>query len=144
MSEAALNRLLAALLVAVLASGVLTWRAGSPDTWWLYAFHGLSAGVLLAASALKLRRSLPRALAGQRRRRLAIGLPLAVGTLTSLAIGFAWVAGGTYVEIGPWTLLGWHGIVAWAILGLIAVHLLIGGRWRLLRPRITRARPERS
>jgi len=135
MSEAALNRLLAALLVAVFVSGVLTWRAGSPDTWWLYAFHGLSAGVLLAASLLKLRRSLPRALAGRRWRRLAVGVPLAVATLVSLAIGFAWVAGGTYVEVGPWTLLGWHGIVAWAILGLGAIHLLTRGRWRLLRPR---------
>ena len=138
MSQAALDRLLAVLIVAVLLSGVLTWRAGSADTWWLYAFHGLAAGVLLAASLVKLRRSLPRALDHARWRQLLIAVPLGVATLIALVIGFAWVAGGRYVEIGPWTLLGWHGIVAWAVLGLGLVHLLMRGRWRLLRPRLPR------
>jgi DMSO/TMAO reductase YedYZ molybdopterin-dependent catalytic subunit len=133
MSRAALDRLLAALVLAVLVSGVLTWRAGSADTWWLYAAHGLLSGVLLAASVLKLWRSLPRAMANRRWRQLAVAAPLAAATLLSLGIGFAWVAGGRYVEIGPWTLLGWHGIVAWAIPALVAVHLLMGGRWRLLK-----------
>jgi hypothetical protein len=141
MSEAALDRLLAALIVAILATGVLTWRAGSADTWWLYALHGLLAGVLLAASALKLKRSLPRALANRRWRQLLIALPLAMATLLSLAMGFAWVAGGRYVDFGPWTLLGWHGIVAWAVLGLVLLHLLMRGRWRLLRPRRWLRRP---
>ncbi len=140
MSEAVLDRLLALLIVAIFATGVLTWRAGSADTWWLYALHGLLAGVLLAASAVKLRRSLPRALAHRRWRRLLIAVPLAVATLAALVIGFVWVAGGTYVEIGPWTLLGWHGIVAWAILGLGLLHLLTRGRWRLLRPRLSTLR----
>ena len=70
MSQAALDRLLAVLIVAVLLSGVLTWRAGSADTWWLYAFHGLAAGVLLAASLVKLRRSLPRSCFAAGRSRL--------------------------------------------------------------------------
>jgi DMSO/TMAO reductase YedYZ molybdopterin-dependent catalytic subunit len=140
MSEAALDRLLAALIAAILLTGVLTWRAGAPDTWWLYAVHGLLSGVLLAASAVKLRRSLPRALAKRRWRQLLIAAPLGVATLAALLIGFAWVAGGRYVEIGPWTLLGWHGIVAWAVLGLALLHLLMRGRWRLLDPRSLAAR----
>ena len=134
MSDAALDRLLGLLIAAILATGVLTWRAGSPDTWWLYALHGLLAGALLAAGAMKLRRSLPRALAKRRWRELVISVPFALATLLSLAIGFAWVAGGQYVEIGPWTLLGWHGIVAWAVLAFAALHLLLRGRWRVLRP----------
>ena len=135
MSEAALDRLLAALIAAILVTGVLTWRAGSVDTWWLYALHGLLAGMLLAASAVKLRRSLPRALAKRRWRQMLVAAPLASATLAALLIGFAWVAGGQYVEIGPWTLLGWHGIVAWAILAFALLHLLMRGRWRLLDPR---------
>lgn len=138
MSEAALDRLLAFLVAAVLASGVLTWRAGSPDTWWVYAGHGLLAGVLLAASALKLRRSLPRALANRRWRQLAIGGLLAAAALFSLAVGFLWVAAGRYVVIGLWTLLGWHGLVGWAVLALVLIHLLMRGRWRLLKPRLAR------
>jgi len=134
MSQAALDRLLAVLIVAILVSGVLTWRAGSADTWWLYSLHGLLAGVLLVASAVKLRRSLPGALAHGRWRQLLIAVPLAAATSASLLIGFAWVAGGRYIDIGPWTLLGWHGVFAWAVLGLAIVHLLMRGRWRLLRP----------
>jgi len=136
MSEAAVDRLLAMLIVALLATGVLTWRAGSEDTYWLYLLHGVLAGVLLAASVLKLRRSLPRALAKRRWRQLLVSAPLALATLLSLAIGFAWVAGGQFVQLGPWTLLGWHGTVAWAIVGLVVIHLLMSGRWRLLRPRL--------
>jgi hypothetical protein len=138
MSEAAVDRLLAVLIVALLATGVLTWRAGSEDTYWLYLLHGILAGVLLAASVLKLRRSLPRALAKRRWRQLLVSAPLALATFLSLAIGFAWVAGGQFVQLGPWTLLGWHATVAWVIVGLVAVHLLMSGRWRVLKPRLRR------
>ena len=142
MSEAAVDRLLAVLVVALLATGVLTWRAGSEDTYWLYLLHGVLAGVLLAASIVKLRRSLPRALAKRRWRQLLVSAPLAVATLLSLAIGFAWVAGGRFVQLGPWTLLGWHGTVAWVIVALVVIHLLMSGRWRVLKPRFRRPAPD--
>lgn len=134
MSEAAVDRLLALLVGAILLTGVLTWRAGSADTHWLYVLHGVLSGVLLAATAIKLRKSLPRAVAARRWRELAIAVPLAVATLAALLIGFAWVAGGRYVEIGPWTVLGWHGILGWAIVALVVLHLLARRRWRVLRP----------
>ena len=133
MSEAALDRLLAVLVGAILLTGVLTWRAGSADTQWLYTLHGVLSGVLMAATALKLRRSLPKAVRTKRWRELAVALPLAAATLGALLIGFAWVAGGRYVEIGPWTVLGWHGILGWAVLGLVALHVLARHRWRVLR-----------
>ena len=135
MSEAAIDRLLALLVGLILLTGVLTWRAGSPDTYWLYAVHGVLSGVLLAATAVKLRRSLPRAWRARRWRELAIAVPLAMGTLGALLIGFAWVAGGRYVEIGPWTVLGWHGVLGWALLALVVVHLALRRRWRVLNPR---------
>jgi MFS family permease len=134
MSDTALDRSLAVLLVALLATGHLTWRAGTPDTAWLYILHGLLAGLLLAAVAVKLRRSVPRAVAARRWRRLAVGLPLALLVLLSLTGGFLWAAGGRLIELGPWTLLGWHGIFALALLPFVLVHLL-PKRWRLLRPR---------
>lgn len=133
MSEAALDRLLAVLVAAILLTGVLTWRAGSADTYWLYVVHGVLSGVLLAASVVKLRRSLPRAVRGRRWRELAVAAPLAVATLGALLIGFAWVAGGRYIEIGPWTVLGWHGILGWALLAFVVLHLLARRRWRVLR-----------
>ena len=135
MSEAAIDRLLAILVGLILLTGVLTWRAGSADTYWLYALHGVLSGVLLAATAVKLRRSLPRAWRARRWRELVISLPMAVATLAALLIGFAWVAGGRYVEIGPWTVLGWHGILGWALLVLVVVHLLMRRRWRVVAAR---------
>lgn len=135
MSTAALDRLLAVLLLALLATGFFTWRAGSPGTTWLYAIHGVLAGVLLAATVLKLRRSVRAAVSRGRWRRLAIALPLALLTLGALLLGFGWAAGGRLVELGPWTLLGWHGILALALVPFVLVHLL-PARWRLLRPRL--------
>lgn len=134
MSEKTLDRLLAILIVALLATGVLSWRAGRPETVWLYTLHGLLAGLLLAASVVKLRRSLPRAVGQHRWRRLAVALPLAVATLLSLGAGFVWVAGGQLVELGPWTLLGWHALLGLAIVPIVLLHLL-PKRWLLLRPR---------
>jgi DMSO/TMAO reductase YedYZ molybdopterin-dependent catalytic subunit len=144
MSEAALDRLLAVLLAAVMATGVLTLRAGSPETQWLYVLHGLLAGTLLAAAALKVKRSLPRALAKGRWRQLAVALPLTVLVFLSLVIALVWVAGGSYIQIGPWTLLAWHGTVAWVALVLVLVHLFMRGRWRLLKPGLRRMRAAAS
>jgi DMSO/TMAO reductase YedYZ molybdopterin-dependent catalytic subunit len=67
---------------------------------------------------------------------------LALTTLGALLIGFAWVAGGRYIEIGPWTVLGWHGILGWAVVVLTVVHMLARRRWRVLRPR--RPAPKRA
>ena len=139
MSEAALDRLLAVLVGLILLTGVLTWRAGSADTYWLYAVHGVLSGVLLAATALKLRRSLPHAWTTRRWRELAVALPLAAATVGALLIGFAWVAGGRYLEIGPWTVLGWHGILGWAVLAFVVLHLVGRRRWRVLRPAARRS-----
>ena len=58
MSSAALDRLLAILLVALLASGLLTLRSGVPATAPLFWFHGLAGGALLVAATVKVRRSI--------------------------------------------------------------------------------------
>src|SRR4051794_35780631 len=135
MTEAALDRLLAFLVAAILATGILTWRAGSADTQWLYALHDVLAAVLLLATLIKLRRSLPKAIRARHWPELLVAVPLSVVSLAALLIGASWVVGGQYVVIGWWTVLGWHAALGWVLLALVAVHLLVRRRWRLLSPR---------
>lgn len=134
MTSATLDRLLAALLVAQLASGLLTLRSGVPATAPLFGLHGFLGGALLIASGEKLRRSVGPAVRHRRWGKLGLGALLTLLVAAALAGGFAWVAGGRILCIGPWTILTLH---VWAALALVPVVLahLIPRRWRLLRPR---------
>ena len=134
MSSAALDRLLAVLLVAQLASGLLTLRSGVPSTAPLFWLHGLLGGALLVAASEKVRRSIGPAVRMRRWRRLAVGSLLALLAAGALVGGFAWVASGRILSIGPWTILTLHVWAALAAVPVILVHLL-PRRYRLLRPR---------
>jgi hypothetical protein len=133
MSSAALDRLLAILLVAQLASGLLTLRSGVPATAPLFWFHGLIGGALLVAAIEKVRRSVGPAVRSRRWRRLAIGALLALLAAGALVGGFAWVASGRILSIGSWTVLTLHVWAALAAVPVILAHL-VPRRWRLLRP----------
>ena len=133
MSGAALDRLLAILLVALLASGVFTLRSGTPETAPLFWFHGLAGGALLAATTVKLRRSVGPAVRLRRWGRIALGAVLALLVAAALVGGFAWVASGRILSIGPWTVLTLHIWAALAIVPIVVVHL-VPRRFRLLRP----------
>jgi hypothetical protein len=132
-SSAALDRLLAILLVAQLASGLLTLRSGVPSTAPLFWLHGLLAGALLVAAIEKVRRSVGPAVRSRRWRRLAVGALLTLLAAAALVGGFAWVASGRILSIGPWTVLTLHVWAALAAVPVILVHLA-PRRWRLLRP----------
>ena len=134
MSSAALDRLLAVLLVVELASGLLTLRAGVPATAPLFWLHGLIGGALLVAAVEKLRRSIGPAVNARRWRRLALGTALSLLVAGALVGGFAWVASGRILSVGPWTVLTIH---VWFALAAVPVVLLqlLPRRWRLLRPR---------
>ncbi len=134
MSGAALDRLLAFLLVVQLTTGLLTLRSGQPATAPLFWLHGLVAGALLVASVEKLRRSVGPAIRAGRWPNLALGALLTLLVSAALAGGFAWVASGRIWSIGPWTILTLHVWAALAILPILVFHLL-PRRWRLLRPR---------
>src|SRR5687768_4250954 len=108
MSSATLDRLLAALLLLELASGLLTLRAGIPATAPLFWLHGLIGGALLAAATEKLRRSIGPALRRRRWGRIALGALLTLLVAAALAGGFTWVASGRIWSIGPWTILTLH------------------------------------
>lgn len=142
MSTAALDRLLAALLLVQVTSGLLTLRAGVPGAAPLFWLHGLVGGALLVAAAEKLRRSIGPAIRRRRWGRLALGALLTLLVAAALAGGFAWVAGGRILSIGPWTVLTLH---VWAALAAVPVLLLhlVPRRWRLLRPSPVRFRPSR-
>lgn len=133
MSSATLDRLLAILLVAQLASGLLTLRSGVPATAPLFWFHGLIGGALLVAAIEKVRRSVGPAVRSRRWSRLAIGALLALLAAGALVGGFTWVASGRILSIGPWTVLTLHVWAALAAVPVILVHL-VPRRWRLLRP----------
>ena len=133
MSSAALDRLLAILLVVQLASGLLTLRAGIPATAALFWLHGLVGGALLVAAVEKLRRSVGPALRHRRWGRLALGTLLTVLVAAALAGGFTWVASGRILSIGPWTILTLHVWAALAVVPVVVFHLL-PRRWRLMRP----------
>lgn len=134
MSSAALDRLLAFLLVVQLATGLLTLRSGQPATAPLFWLHGLVGGALLVASVEKLRRSVGPAIRARRWRNLLLGALLALLVAAALSGGFAWVASGRIWSIGPWTILTLHVWAALAIIPILVFHLL-PRRWRLLRPR---------
>jgi len=133
MSAAALDRLLAILVAAQLATGLLSLRAGSPPTAPLFVVHGLLGGALLVAVAWKLRRSVGPAVHARRWGRLALGAVLATATLIALGGGLVWVASGRIIYIGPWTLLTVHVLAALALVPIAMAHLL-PRRWRLVRP----------
>ncbi len=133
MTSGGLDRLLAVLVVAMAATGLLTLRAGSPETGWVYVAHGLLAGALGAAVVLKLRASLGRAVAAGRWRRLALGLLVTGAVAAALTGGWLWVASGELLSIGSWTVLTLHAWVGLALVPLVVIHLL-PRRWRLLRP----------
>lgn len=133
MSSASLDRGLAVLLVATAATGLLTLRAGGPGLAWVFVAHGLVGMVLLVSIALKLRGSMPRAVRAGHRGRLAVGALVTVVALASVLGGFASVASGTLVVIGPWTLITWHVAAGIALAGFLLLHLA-PRRWRLLVP----------
>lgn len=134
MTGAALDRLLAFLIVAEVATGLLTLRAGVPVTAPLFWLHGLLGGALLVSAAEKLRRSVGPAIRHRRWRRLALGAALSLLVAAALAGGFGWVASGRIWSIGPWTILTLHVWAALAIIPVAAAHLVPTRRWRLLRP----------
>lgn len=138
MTTASLDRLLAALVVAMAATGLLSLRAGAPGDAWLFVVHGVLAGALALAVALKVGRSVPRAVGERRTGRLALGLLVSLVAAAALSGGYVWVASGELLwvdvpAVGRWTVLTLHAWVGLVLVPLVVVHVL-PRRWRLLRP----------
>jgi hypothetical protein len=138
MTSAALDRLLAVLVLAMAATGLLTLRAGTPEAGWLFTIHGVLAGSLLATVLFKIHRSVPRAARGRHWGRLVLGLLVASLASASMIAGYAWVAGGAILSMGlpamgSVTVLTIHVWIGLVLLPILVLHVL-PRRWHLLRP----------
>ncbi|HYN69875.1 MAG TPA: molybdopterin-dependent oxidoreductase [Candidatus Eisenbacteria bacterium] len=133
MTAASLDRLLALLSIAAVATGGLTLRAGAPGGAWVFGAHALVAGALVAAIVLKLRSSVPRSVARGRWAHLALGLGVALVASAALAGGYAWVVSARLPSIGAWTVMTLHAWAGIILLPIVVLHL-IPRRWRLLKP----------
>jgi hypothetical protein len=131
-TAAALDRLLALLVVALAATGLVSLRFGAPGDGWLFAVHGLLGAGLAVTVAWKLGRSLPKAVRARRWGRLVLAGTVSLAAAAALCGGFAWVAGGRMLSIDSWTVLTIHAD-GLALVPLVAAHLL-PRRWRLLVP----------
>jgi DMSO/TMAO reductase YedYZ molybdopterin-dependent catalytic subunit len=133
MSASTVDRLLALIIALQLATGLVTLRTGAPAGAPLFVIHGMLGGSLALLAVVKLRRSFPNALRMPRWGRLALSGVVTLLAVAALGGGFAWVASGRILSIGPWTVLTLHVWAALALVPLLVVHLL-PRRWRLLRP----------
>ncbi|HSM38191.1 MAG TPA: hypothetical protein VK838_02580, partial [Candidatus Limnocylindrales bacterium] len=141
MKGSSLDRLLALLLAAQLATGLLSLRAGAPYTAPLFVAHSMLAGALLGAVILKLARSVPKAIRARRWAALTLGLLLGSAALAALAGGFAWVASGRILSLGPFSVLTLHVLAALVLVPILVVHLS-PARWRRIPlPRRQQGRP---
>lgn len=143
MSPVALDRLLAALVLAIGATGLLALQAASASAAWVFVAHDVAALVLAGAVVVKLARSVPAAIARRSFGRLALGVGLAGAVAVGLVGGVAWVASGRLLALGPLTVLTLHAWAGLAIVPLVVGHLL-PGRWRLLGPGAVRAATRRG
>jgi hypothetical protein len=133
MRTATLDRILALLVVAMAATGLLALKSGGPEGAWVFTVHGLVGGALLAATVAKARRSVPPAMRAGRFAVVALALVVTVAIGGALVAGFAWVASGRLLTLGSWTVLTLHAWFGLALVPLVVLHLL-PRRWRALRP----------
>ena len=97
MSSATVDRLLAALIAGLVATGLVSLWRGSPAGGWVFLVHAWLAGLLALAVALKLRASVPRAVRARRWGALALSAVLTLGVVAALVGGYLWAverAGG--------------------------------------------------
>ena len=133
MTDARLDRLLAVLVAAMAATGLLSLRVGSAGGAWLFVAHGVIGGCLAAAVALKIGRSLPGAIRRGPSWRLVGGLAVSIVAVAAIGGGFAWVALGRPLQLGTWTVMTLHAWAGLVLLPVLVLHLL-PRRWRLLKP----------
>jgi len=140
-SSAALDRLLAALIVGLAATGGISLLSGAPAESWLFLLHDVLAGMLAVAVVAKLARSAPKAIRARRWARLAVAGLVTAAAGASVLAGVAWVAAGSivWVDLGliRWSLLTVHAVAGIALLPLVLGHLA-PRRWRVLRVRPAR------
>jgi DMSO/TMAO reductase YedYZ molybdopterin-dependent catalytic subunit len=127
---------LAALVAALVVSGVLTLFAGSATVGWIFAVHD-GCGIAIALLVLvKLRRVWPRLARGARNiDRRAAGIGALVAVVACLAAGLLWSAGAAVAPAG-YSLLSWHDALGAFLVVAVATHMVVRAR-RLRRRDLT-------
>jgi DMSO/TMAO reductase YedYZ molybdopterin-dependent catalytic subunit len=115
---------LAALVAALIATGILTLFAGSPGDAWVYVAHdalGVAIAVLLV---FKLRRVWARIASLERwDGRTLAGAFAAVLAVAALASGFLW-SDGANASPGGYSLLSWHDALGAALVVIVGAHMV--------------------
>lgn len=124
---------LAALVLALVATGVLSLFAGGPGSAWIFIAHD-AAGVALAALVVwKLRRVWRRILdVGGWDAHTAWGLLALALVASGLLSGWIWSSGGNLAVAG-YALLDWHYVAGVTLAVLVLAHA--AARAKPLRPR---------
>jgi len=113
------------LFVAVatlLATGVATIFAGTPDSAWIIDAHALSGVVLVLLLPVKLRRISHRVSPSRLTGTRILSVGLAAVVLGALGTGIWWIFGGT-LDLGPWGLFHLHVALGLLVPPLLLVHL---------------------
>jgi DMSO/TMAO reductase YedYZ molybdopterin-dependent catalytic subunit len=142
-SSAALDRLLALLVLGIGATGLVSLRAGAESGAWIFVAHDLVALVLAGAVAVKLVRSVPGAIRRRSFGRLALGLAVAAVALVGLVGGVLWVGSGRLLSVGSLTVMTLHAWAGLVLAPLVFVHL-VPRRWRVVGPSSVRRAAERG
>ncbi|HEX9036031.1 MAG TPA: molybdopterin-dependent oxidoreductase [Ktedonobacterales bacterium] len=115
------------------ASGLVSLLIGRPELWLIFALHGVAGLWLALLFWPKLRRVWPRLMQPARWDRWTPLGPLAtLAVAAALASGVWWMVGGEF-SLAGFDLLAWHILLGFALVGLIAPHML--ARVRRLRGR---------
>jgi DMSO/TMAO reductase YedYZ molybdopterin-dependent catalytic subunit len=124
---------LAALVVALLVSGVLTLFAGSSGAAWIVAAHDGSGIAIALLVVVKLRRVWPRLVRGPRHvDRRAAGVGAAVVVAACWLAGSLWSAGVSVAPAG-YSLLSWHDAFGAILAAAVTAHMAL--RAKRLRQR---------
>jgi DMSO/TMAO reductase YedYZ molybdopterin-dependent catalytic subunit len=116
---------LAALVVALVASGVLTLFAGSPGDAWVFAAHDVLGGAIALLLVVKLRRVWPRVVAAARwDRRTIVGVLATTFALAALGSGVLWAEGVTPTLAG-YGLLAWHDALGAVLVLAVGLHMVL-------------------
>jgi DMSO/TMAO reductase YedYZ molybdopterin-dependent catalytic subunit len=114
---------LAALIAALVATGVLTLFAGSAGSAWVFAAHDVLGVAIALLVAVKLRRVWSR-ISRRWDGRTVAGVLTAALVLAALCSGALW-AGGLAVDPGGYSLLSWHDALGAVLVIAVAVHMAL-------------------
>lgn len=110
------------LVVSAITTGLASWWAGDRWNGWLTAAHGVSGLTILLLVPAKMRGSVRSGLSrGRATRRLSIAFGVLV--LATLTLGIVH-ATGIWFGIGEWSALWTHELFGFAVIPLLAWHVL--------------------